>query len=148
MELCQTEALGMLYHHHGGIRDVHANFNHSRRDQNLNLALLEEAHDLLFEVRLHSSVQNSDLEVWKNFLAQLAVHLHGRLELRLLVLFNHRINHVSLMSRSNLLPHKLPDFIGALIADTPGDDRGAAGRHFVEDADVEFAIQGESKSAG
>src|SRR6266567_7461646 len=147
MELCQAKALGMLYHHYRGVRHVHANFDHGSRDQNLNLALLEEPHDLLFQVRLHPPVQNSDLEVRKNFLAQLAVHLHGGFQFGFLILFDYRINDISLMPGRNLLADELPHFVGAFVTDPAGDDRGTAGRHFVEHADVEVPVEGESQSA-
>ena len=43
VQLGQAEALGVLDHHHGGVRHVDADFDHGGRNQNIQLALLERA---------------------------------------------------------------------------------------------------------
>ena len=51
------------------------------------------------------------------------------------------------MAGGDLLAYELPDFVGAIVGDAAGDDGGAAGRHFVEDADVEVAVEGQGQGA-
>ena len=47
MQLGETEALGIQYHHHRGIRHVHAHLYDGGGNENLRLALHEKLH-LLF----------------------------------------------------------------------------------------------------
>ena len=47
-----------------------------------------------------------------------------------------------------MLADEFPDFGGALVGGAAGDDGGAAGRHLVDDADVEVAVEGEGQGAG
>src|SRR5215467_3029199 len=48
VQLRETESFRMLDHHHGGVRDVHADFHDGRRDQDLHLVLVEALHDFVF----------------------------------------------------------------------------------------------------
>src|ERR1700722_6028001 len=48
VKLGETEALGVLDHHYGRIRHIDTDLDDGGRDQNLQLAFLEHAHDLIF----------------------------------------------------------------------------------------------------
>src|SRR4029077_8050031 len=63
MQLSQSEAFGVFDHHHRRVRDVDAYFDHCRCDQNMQLASLEHAHDLIFQVRIQTSVEQSHFQV-------------------------------------------------------------------------------------
>src|SRR5437588_1787258 len=147
MKLRQAEALGMFDDHDGGVGNVDPNLNHGGRDQYLNFSLLKQAHDLLFQVGLHASVQNGDLKIGEDFLAQFAVHLHRSFEFQLFVFFDDGIDNVTLVSGCDLLTDELPDFVGALVADAACEDGCSARRHFVEDADVEVSVKSEGEGA-
>src|ERR1700730_12500978 len=127
----------MFDDHHRGVRNIHANFNHGGGHQNVQFALLEQAHDLFFQIGIHAAVQHGDPQVRKDAVAQLFVHLHGSFQLSLFNFLDHGIHDVRLMSSNYLLAHEIPDFWGALIRHAAGDDRGASGRHFVDYAYVE-----------
>jgi len=43
----------------------------------------------------------------------------------------------------DVLADKMPDFVGALVADSFGHDRSSSGRHFVQRAEIEIAVEGE-----
>ena len=143
MKLSEAEALRVLDDHDRGVRNIDADFDHCCRNQNLNLAFLKQAHDSFFQVGIHAAVQHCDAEVGKNFLAQLAVHLHGGLEFVVFTLLNHGTDNVGLMSGCDVLADKMPDFVGALVADSFGHDRSSSGRHFVQRAEIEIAVEGE-----
>ena len=81
-------------------------------------------------------MQQADVEVGENLVAQLAVHLLGGFEFALFVLFDHGIDDVGLMSGGDLLADEVPDFGGALVGDAAGDDGRAARREFVDDAET------------
>ena len=44
VELCQAEALRLLHHHDAGVRDIHADFDHGGRNQDLDETLFEALH--------------------------------------------------------------------------------------------------------
>src|ERR1700685_632880 len=78
MKLGQPEAFRVFDNHHGRIRNLNDNLNHSRGHQNVQFALLEQAHDMLFQIGLHAAVQYANPQVGKDTLAQLLVHFHCR----------------------------------------------------------------------
>ena len=127
VQLRKAEALRMLDHHDGGVGHVDADFDHRGRDQNVQLAFLEAAHDVFFLVSAQAAVQKPDPQVGKIFLLELLVHLDRGFQLALFVLLDHRIDDVRLMSGGDLLAHELPDFVGAIVGDAAGDDGRAAG---------------------
>ena len=70
-------------------------------------------------------------------------------ELRLIVFapLNHRINDVGLAALLDLLADELPDLFGIVAGHPAGGDGRAAGRQFVEDAEVKVAIERQSQGA-
>ena len=66
MQLREAEALGVLDHHHGRIRHVHADFDHRRRHQNVDFAPAESFHDVFFFLAFHAAVQQADLPIREN----------------------------------------------------------------------------------
>jgi hypothetical protein len=63
MQLRQTKALRIFNNHKAGIRDVNANFDDSRRDQQLQVALFESAHDRGFFCRLHTAMNQANGQI-------------------------------------------------------------------------------------
>src|SRR5208337_3688667 len=147
VELRQTKAVGVLDHHHSRVGHVDADFDHRGRDQNLDLALLKFAHYTLFFVGIKTAMQQTDMKVGENLLAQLAVHLLGGLHFALFcfrwVLFDHRINDVGLMSGGDLLADEVPDFGRALVLHAARNPRRASRRKFVEHRDVKVTVESE-----
>src|SRR5262249_46816977 len=62
--------------------------------------------------------------------------------------FNHRVDHVGLPSRLDLLARKVPDLRGTLVGDFAGGDGSSARRKLVEHAGIEIAIKRERQGAG
>src|SRR5450631_1240980 len=147
MKLGQPESLRMLNHHDRGIGDIDTNLNHGGCNQNADFAFLEQLHGHLFGFGIHSAMENRDAKIGENLLTQLAIHFHGSFEFVLFVFFDHGINHISLVSGGNLLAYEFPDFVGTLVADSPGYDGRPPGRHFIEHAEVEVAVNREGKGA-
>jgi hypothetical protein len=73
----------------------------------------------------------------------------GEVEFGLVVFgaFDDGVDEVGLAALGDLFAHELPDFGGALFGGAAGDDGRAAGRHLVDDADVEVAVEGERERA-
>src|SRR5579863_2544905 len=148
VKLGQTEALGVLDHHYGCVGHVDANFYDGGRDQNLELAFLEHTHDLILQVGIETAVKKADFHVSEYFAAEFAVHLDGGFQFAFFVFGDYRVDDVDLMSLGDLFANEVPDLGGAIVGDSAGDDGSAAGREFVEDAEVEIAVEGEGKGAG
>ena len=59
MKLCQTKALGVLYHHDGGIRHVQPNLYNGSGDQRSNLSARLTTHSIDFLLGRHAAVQQA-----------------------------------------------------------------------------------------
>ena len=82
VQLGQTEALGALDQHHRGVRHVHADLDDGRRDQHVELAVAERAHDRVLFGRAHPPVQQSQAQTRQLARTQALVLLGGRLGLQ------------------------------------------------------------------
>ena len=69
MKLRQAKALGVLDHHHRRVGHVYTNFDDSGSNQNLQLASLKHAHDLLFQFRVEAAMEQSHFEIGENLAA-------------------------------------------------------------------------------
>ena len=147
MQLRQTEAVGVLDHHHGCVRNIHAHFDHRGGHENLDLAALKLAHDALFGVGIEPAMEQSDVQIRKNLLAQLPMHLLGRFQFALFVFFDHGIDNVGLMASGNFAAHELPHVSRALVGHRFGDDRSASRRKLVQHRDIEIPVKSKRKRA-
>ena len=80
MHLGQAEALRMFNDHHGCIWHIDAHFNHRGRDQHIELPALKAAHDDLFLIRIHPSVQQAQAQTLKGAGFQFLIHVGSSLE--------------------------------------------------------------------
>src|SRR5256885_11472154 len=92
-------------------------------------------------------MQKTYAEFGKNTVAQFFVHLDSGFKLGFFVLLDDWIHHVGLMAGFYLLANKVPDVGRAFVGYTACNDRSAARRHFVENADVEIAVKCKSERA-
>ena len=60
MELRQSESVGALDHHDGGVRNVDADFDHRGGDQDGDLASLETRHDRFLLRGFEPAMQQGD----------------------------------------------------------------------------------------
>ena len=72
-----------------------------------------------------------------------------KIQLRLVFLcaLDHRIDDEGLPALGHLFAHKTPHLPGHFSGNAPGDDRHAARRQLVEDADIEIAVKRERQGA-
>ena len=70
MKLRQAKAVGVLDDHDGGVGDINADFDHRGRDQNFDFAALKLAHDVFFYVGIEAAVQQADVQIGKDLVAQ------------------------------------------------------------------------------
>ena len=75
VQLRQAEPLGVLDQHDRGVRDVDADFDHRRRDQDVELAAREGLHHAVLRVLLHPPVQQRDAQVREDVLREMVRHL-------------------------------------------------------------------------
>ncbi len=59
MKLCEAEAVGMLDDHHGGVRNVDADFDYSGGDQDLDFVAAKLLHDGIFFVIFQAAVKQA-----------------------------------------------------------------------------------------
>ena len=93
VQLRQPEALGVLDEHDGGVGDVDADFDDRRRDQNLDLARPEPAHDLVALLGLEPPMHQPHAELGPACREALR-HRRGRAEVGALRLLDDREHHV------------------------------------------------------
>src|SRR5947208_12686787 len=137
----------MLAHHDRGICDIDADFNHRSRNQDVELAFLEEAHHGFLQVGIKAAMQKTYAEFGKNTVAQFLVHFDSGFKLGFFVLLDDWIHHVGLMADFYLLANKVPDVGRAFVRYTACNDWSASRRHLVEDTDVEVAVKCECARA-
>ena len=103
MQLREPEALGLLDQHHGRVRHVHAHFDNRGRNQNLHPTAFEFLHGRFFFRCRKTPVQQADRDIGKNLLRKMLVHLLGRFHGLRFRFLDHRIYHVGLPARVDLL---------------------------------------------
>src|SRR6267378_366468 len=146
VELGEAEALGVLDDHDGGVGDVNADFNDGGGDEDLRLVLAEALHDFFFFVAGEAAVQEAELELGKNFARQALKFFHGGFQLELRFL-DDRINDVTLVACGDFAAEKFPNAGEMLLRGHARDDGRAAGREFIENGNVEVAVEGEREGA-
>ena len=102
VQLRQAESLRVLNDHDGGVRDVDANLNHGRRNENIQQAVAKAAHHVISLVRRHPAVQQCHASRRKRSGHQFLVHRGRRAQIHLLRRFDQRIHDVHLTSSINL----------------------------------------------
>src|SRR6266542_2471431 len=147
MQLRQAEALGVFDQHDRGVRHVHADLDHGRSHQNLNLIRAERPHYALFLGGLHLSVQQADVEFREDLLAEVLVHLGRVPQIELFGLLDDRINDVSLAALFDLVADELVNLLAPVFAAHVRRNRRAARRHLVDDRDFEVAVNGHRQAA-
>src|SRR6267378_4495977 len=146
VELGEAEALGVLDDHDGGVGDVNADFNDGGGDEDLRLVFAEALHDFFFFVAGEAAVQETELELGKDFAREALVFVDGSFELELRFL-DDGIDDVGLMAGGDFAAEKFPKAGEMLLGGHARDDGGAAGRELVENGNVEVAIESERESA-
>ena len=77
MQLRQTESLRVFDQHHTGIRNIHADLEHSRADQRVRFTAPKPFHDLLLLRRRNSAVEQFAAKRMQSFPPQLVLRRSG-----------------------------------------------------------------------
>src|SRR3984957_13625672 len=92
-------------------------------------------------------MQQTDFQIGEYFPAQLAIHFDRGLQFALFVLGDDGVDHIDLMSLSDLFTHEVPYFIRPVLGDSAGDDGRASGREFVKNTEIEIAVESKGEGA-
>src|SRR6266478_642571 len=147
MELGDAETLGVLDDHYRGVGDVDADFDDGGGDEDLDFVFAELLHDFVFLFAGEPAMQEAQLHFRKDFLRETLVFFHGGFQLDL-GFFYYRINDVGLMASCDFAADAVPDAGEMRLGGKVRFDGRAAGWEFVEDGNVEIAVESERESAG
>ena len=129
VQLGQAEPVRVLDHHQVGVRHVHADLDHGRRNQDIVLPGGKIVHHLLLVRVFHAAVQHGDAAVGQGGLQVFGVLLCA-FEVGF-ALLDERTHHIDLSSRLDLFVDERGDALSHAFAHRIGLDRAAAGRHLV-----------------
>ena len=143
MELREAEAVGLLDDHDRRVRDVDADLDHRRRDEDVELARLELRHDAPPLGRRQAPVEAADAVAAELGSAEpLGLLLGGPRDARLGRL-DQRADDVGLPPVVEVPTEPRVRLRAALVGHPGGDDRLAVGRRQRELAHLEVAVDGE-----
>ncbi len=148
VELGEPEALGVLHEHDGGVGHVDADLDHGGRDQDMERALLELAHDALFLREAQPAVEEPHAALGKDLTLEPLRHLRGRAQVRGLRLLHEGTDHVDLPARRHLVAEEGIDLLPGPLPPSLRPYGLAAGRQLVEHGNLEIAVEGEGERAG
>jgi hypothetical protein len=148
VELGETEALGVLDHHHGGVRHVHPHLDHGGGHQHLDLAPGEGPHHGFLVRPLQPAVQQTDPHSGQRG-RPLRGHLGGRLHvLELLRLGHQRVHDIGLPPLRHLPPNEIHHRPPLPRGPQQGLDGGAPRGLLADYRDVEIAAAVRARSVG
>ena len=143
MELREAEAFGVLDEHHGRVRDVDADLDHRRRNEDVDLAVAESAHGIVLRGRVEAAVQERHSAMRKATGAQILVFLRRGTECDLVALLDQRQHDVRLTGFRDLRVDEVEHLRARLLGTPRRRHRLAARRTLVEHTHVEVAVQRE-----
>jgi hypothetical protein len=146
VELGEAEAFGVFDDHGGGVGNVDADFDDRSGNEDLRFVFAEAFHDGIFFFAREAAVEEAEFQFGENFLGEALVFLHRGFEFELRF-FDHGIDDVGLMAGGNFFAEKFPDAGKIRLGAEARLNGRAAGREFVEDRDVEVAIECEREGA-
>ena len=146
VQLRQPEALGVLDHHQGGVRHVHAHFDDRGGHQQLHAAGGERLHGLRFLRRRQAAVQQADAQALQ-FPAQRAEGIEGGLQVAVLRLLDHRADPVGLLALGAGGADAVQHLGAPAGRDQARGDGAAARRQFVDRRHVQVGVVGHRQRA-
>ena len=146
VELREAEAFGVFDDHDGGVGDVDADFDDRGGDEDLRFVFAEALHDVVFFFAGEAAVEEADFQFGEDFFGEALVFVHRGFQFELRF-FDHRIDDVGLMAGGDFAAQKFPDAGEVRLGGEARLDGRAAGRKFVEDGDVEVAVESERERA-
>ena len=147
VQLRQAEPFGILNQHQGGVGNVHADFDHTRADQNIEFAGGEGAHHLVLFGAPETAVEEPDAQIGEDLLAQTGMGVHRCADIQRFTLFDEWIDDIALAAVTHLPPQKTVEAFPIRGLEPLGFDRRPARGHFVDDTHIEVAVNGERETA-
>jgi len=150
MELTEAEAVGILDDHDGGVRDIDADFDDGSGDEDMDIACGEGGHNFFFFPGLHPPMDAGDVQVGEDLLLeQFCVIGSGLAVVRDLVVFlDHGADDISLTSCGDIFIEEGIDPLSVAAWDGEGIDRLAAWGEFIDNGDIEVAIDHQGEGPG
>src|SRR5260370_23705547 len=97
----------MVDDHYRGVRHVYADFDDSRRYQDLDFATFEAQHHSFFFLTGQPPMQQADAEFRKYVPREVLVHAHRRSKIEFARFFDHRVNDIGLLASPYFFSYKL-----------------------------------------
>ena len=148
MQLGQTEAVGILNDHQGGIGNVHTHFNDGGGYQNISLTGSEGCHHCFLFRTLHLPVKQQYAQVRKyGFLQGFSPNLSG-FDAQFFVFLHRRANHKALMSLGHLLAQEGVDAGAITFIYKEGIHRLPSGGQLVQNGHIQIAVHNQRQCPG
>ena len=139
MQLRESEALRVEYHHHRSVRHINAHLDNGGCDEYLSLTAYKLLHLGILLLRLHPAMHLADAELGED-VAQRCIALFQILEVALLALGDERIDDIYLSSETYLLAYAVVERCHLIVKLVYGLHRFASRRQLVDNAHVEVAV--------
>lgn len=146
VELGESEAVGVVDEHDGGVGDVDADFDDGGGDEGVDVVLAEVLDDVVFGVAVDASVEECDLVGFESFGPGL-VSAGGGLGVDFFGVFDEGVDEVDLASLVELGFEEGGDVFEFVVFADGGDDFAAVLWAFGDGGDVEVAVEGEGEGA-
>ena len=145
MELGQAEPFRAFDDHQGRIGHIDPDLDDGGGDEDGQIAAGERRHDGVFFGALHATVDQPDPGAEAKPEQSGALFDGGAVDA--LALLDQRAYPVSLPAVGDMPAERVDDVGNFFVADDAGFNRGSAGGHFIDPADVHLAIMGQSQRA-
>ena len=139
MQLRQSEALRVEYHHHRSVRHINAHLDNGGCNEYLCLATHKLLHLGILLLRLHPAVNLTYAELGED-VAQRSIAFFQILKVALLALSDERIDDIYLSSETYLLTNAVVERRHLIVKLVYGLHRLASRRQLVDNAHVEIAV--------
>ena len=147
MELAESEALRLHDDHHRGIGHVDSHLNHGRCHEHLCLTACKALHLFVFLLGFHLAVYLAQ-SVFRKHLTQRGIAIFQAFQVDALALFDKWKDHIDLSSLLHLLAQSIVERWYSAVEGMGGDHGLASWRQFIDDADIEIAVECHSQGAG
>ncbi len=141
VQLGETETLGALDHHHGGVGHIDADLHHRSADQDLVLVSLEGLHHSVLLGGLHAAVQERQAQLREHLRLQPLVLAGRGAGLDQVGILYQRADDEDLAAVGNLTPDEVISLVALGRRDQPGVDHLAARRHLVQHRHRQVAVE-------
>ena len=147
VQLGKSKAFRVFDDHESCVGNIDADLYDRSRDQDLNFATRKCSHPLLLFGALHAPMEKTDPQVGKNFRLKIFGHFGGSAQVRFFRFLHQGINHIRLVPGI----YRPPDFTKSLpsvfLFVRQRFDRFSAGRHLINNGDVQISVKRQRKRA-